>query len=303
METGMEHDLLVYRDDEELARQAGAFLEAAIDEGSEPILVADPHKRELVQDALGTGADGLQLIDSAAHYTRPEAALADYDATLRRLARKGARSMRLFAELPAWETQPERERWLAYEAIVNHALAHHPVWIICAYDSRLVPDATIEGMRRTHRHLAGQASQELPEYSDPSGIVRELTPEPLPMPDLEDLAFDGNVRAFRERLRQQMAEAAVTPGDVDGMLVAAHEVLANAQRHGRGVHRVRAGRVDGQFVLEISDRGPGLDDSLAGYLPPLADGADRAGLWVARQLTRRLELLSDPPGLTVRLWI
>jgi anti-sigma regulatory factor (Ser/Thr protein kinase) len=64
---------------------------------------------------------------------------------------------------------------------------------------------------------------------------------------------------------------------------------------------VRLGQADGRFVCEIADHGPGLDDPLAGYLPPRPGRG--AGLWVARQLTRRLEMLSSERGLTTRLWI
>jgi anti-sigma regulatory factor (Ser/Thr protein kinase) len=87
------------------------------------------------------------------------------------------------------------------------------------------------------------------------------------------------------------------------MLVAANEVFENARRHGGGVSRVRAGLVDGWFVCEIEDRGRGLDDPLAGYLPPRAEHGRGAGLWVARRLVRRLELLDNAPGLKVRLWL
>ena len=80
-------------------------------------------------------------------------------------------------------------------------------------------------------------------------------------------------------------------------------LFENARRHGGGVSRVRAGLVDGWFVCEIQDRGPGLDDPLAGYLPPRPKRARGTGLWVARRLVRRLELLENEPGLTVRLWL
>jgi anti-sigma regulatory factor (Ser/Thr protein kinase) len=87
------------------------------------------------------------------------------------------------------------------------------------------------------------------------------------------------------------------------MLAATGEILANAHGHGRGVRGVRAGRVGEQFVCEISDHGPGLDDPLAGYLPPHPGHGGGAGLWVARQATRRLEMISTERGLTTRLWV
>jgi hypothetical protein len=76
------------------------------------------------------------------------------------------------------------------------------------------------------------------------------------------------------------------------MLLAGGEVLANAHRYGGGVRSLRAGRVGDGFVCEISDHGPGLDNPLAGYLPPYPGHREGAGLWVARQATRRLEMMS-----------
>ena len=85
------------------------------------------------------------------------------------------------------------------------------------------------------------------------------------------------------------------------MLVAANEVFGNALRHGDGPTALRAGLVDGWFVCEIEDEGPGIDDPLAGYLPPtpgrsgrggpldcpparLASGADPGGAGADRQI-------------------
>jgi hypothetical protein len=80
-------------------------------------------------------------------------------------------------------------------------------------------------------------------------------------------------------------------------------VMANARRHGDGIRQ----RADRPRAWELrlrdlrrrsGDRGP------AGRLhPPAPQGADGAGLWVARQLTRRLDLLSTAYGLTARLWV
>jgi hypothetical protein len=69
------------------------------------------------------------------------------------------------------------------------------------------------------------------------------------------------------------------------------------------VRAFRIGRVGERFVCEIADAGEGFHDPFAGYLPPVLQARDGAGLWVARQLTSQLELHSEPDGLTVRLWI
>jgi anti-sigma regulatory factor (Ser/Thr protein kinase) len=66
---------------------------------------------------------------------------------------------------------------------------------------------------------------------------------------------------------------------------------------------VSVGPVGERFVCEVSDDGAGLDDPLAGFVPPRPGHSSGAGLWVARQLTQQLELVPSARGTTVRLWI
>ena len=80
-------------------------------------------------------------------------------------------------------------------------------------------------------------------------------------------------------------------------------MISNAELYGNGVRGLRVGRVGERYVCEISDRGSGFDDPLAGYLPPSPLVTQGTGLWVARQLTSQLDLFSTPDGLTVRLWM
>jgi anti-sigma regulatory factor (Ser/Thr protein kinase) len=87
------------------------------------------------------------------------------------------------------------------------------------------------------------------------------------------------------------------------MLLAAGEVFGNAYRHGGDAVSVQVGRVGERFLCEVADEGPGIDDPLVGFLPPRPGHTEGAGLWVARQLTRRLELVPSPHGTNVRLWI
>jgi anti-sigma regulatory factor (Ser/Thr protein kinase) len=104
-------------------------------------------------------------------------------------------------------------------------------------------------------------------------------------------------------LLAEMSAAEIPEPEAGKMTLAAGEVLANAHRYGGGVRTLRIGRVGERFVCEISDHGPGLDDPVAGYVPPGSDRASGAGLWVARQVTRRLDMLSTERGLTTRLWV
>jgi anti-sigma regulatory factor (Ser/Thr protein kinase) len=130
--------------------------------------------------------------------------------------------------------------------------------------------------------------------------VRARTPAPADAPGLK-LLSGPDARTLRGGLLGELWAEGIFEESAEDMVLAASEVLANAHRYGGGVRGVRVGRVGERFVCEIADHGPGLDEPLAGYLPP-APGRG-AGLWVARQLTQRLEMISTERGLTTRLWV
>jgi anti-sigma regulatory factor (Ser/Thr protein kinase) len=298
----MRHDLLVHDGHAQFAERIVPFLQDGVDGGETVLAVAGGDLQALLQDTLGAARDGVTFIDHGDVYTRPEAALAHYDRTLRELSNGGTDPVRGVAVLPVCETVADWQRWIAYEAIVNRALAHHPAWVICAYDSGLVDPAVVENMRATHPHLGGCACH---DYRDPADVVRALAPAPTPdpLPDLRSLPLPIDAPAFRAQLAGELAAAGVGAERACEMLLAASEVYGNAGRHGCGLRAARAGLVDDRFVCELSDHGPGIDDPLTGYLPPREDSTGGFGMWVARQTTERIDLLTTPEGLTVRLWI
>jgi anti-sigma regulatory factor (Ser/Thr protein kinase) len=138
-------------------------------------------------------------------------------------------------------------------------------------------------------------------YEDPDRLLRAITPEPMPLPDLRQLAFGRDVEQFRERLAREMVAEKVPEAKVLDMLLAATEIATNAIEHGGGVEEVRVGRVEGRFVCEIVDRGSGFDDPGAGYLAP-REGLG-SGLWVARQLTWQIDFFESQRGFTARIWL
>jgi anti-sigma regulatory factor (Ser/Thr protein kinase) len=300
--TLMRHDLLVHDGEDELAERIVPFLRTGVDSGETVLAVAGDDGLSLLADALGADREHVTFVDHDEVYTRPERALAHYDRTLRELFQAGAEGVRAVAVLPVCETVEQWQRWIAYEAIVNHALAHHPAWIICAYDTGVVQSDVVEHMRRTHPQSDGCACH---HYEDPADVVRSLAPGSAhtPPPALRSLPLAADAPAVRAQLTAEMAAHAVDGGRATEMLLAASEVFSNADRHGHGLREVRAGLVGDRFVCELSDHGPGIDDPLTGYLPPRRGDTGGFGMWVVRQTTERMELETTPEGLTVRLWI
>jgi anti-sigma regulatory factor (Ser/Thr protein kinase) len=303
--TRLRHDALVYSSDEEFVRRAASFVGDGLDEGAAAVAVTSRGSWGALREELGARAADVQFADRDEFYVRPAKAIAAYDAMLRHHLARGAPDVRVIAEVQCGPTQPECKAWTAYEAIANVAFAQRPSWIVCAYDTRTLPASVVEGASRTHSHVMGEDRMPSEGYGDPKELVRSLQPEYEPLPALRPLGPLTGAGAFRDGLAAAMSAAGTPVPRVLDMIVAANEVFANAVQHGGGVTAVRAGTVDGHFVCEVSDGGPGHDDPFAGYLPPERErvGGRGSGLWVARQLASRVDLFSTGRGLTVRLWL
>jgi anti-sigma regulatory factor (Ser/Thr protein kinase) len=295
------HDLFVYDADERFADEVERYLLNGLETGRAVLAVATDAKRELLHETLGAEAKRISFVDNAAVYTRPEEVLARYDGALRKSLHAGGPGFCVYGELPICRTRAEWDRWMVYEAILNLAFAGRPAKIMCGYDARVVPGDVLQLALRSHRHVLTEEWQASPGYLDPAALASVLTPLPEPLHGLRSLPV-GDPRESRRRIAAELAAAGIGGDRARDLVLAAGEALANAERHGNGVRALRAGRVGERFVCEVTDCGAGFDDPLAGYLPPAADGIGGAGLWVARQLTTRLEVFSDTGGFTVRLW-
>jgi hypothetical protein len=300
-ETEIRHDLFVYETDAALAAQVERFAVAGLEADEAVVVIAGAAKLRLLREAFGSACELVAYMETSEVYTRPEAAMATLDAIARRSLEALESGLRVYGELPACRTQAEWDGWIAYEAAVNRAFAHRPIVLMCGYDARVVPTDVIRHSWEAHRVVHADAWQLSPDYQEPEALVRSLAPAFEELPHLRSLPV-GDDR-MDERLAGELAAEAIPAGRARDLLVAAREVISNAELYGAGVRKLRVGRVGERFVCEVSDAGNGLDDPLAGYLPPSALATRGAGLWVARQLTWRLEMLSAPEGLTVRLWI
>jgi anti-sigma regulatory factor (Ser/Thr protein kinase) len=293
------HDLFVYDTDDAFAAQLLRYVVAGLDADEAVRAVVGPRKEALLREALGRDAELVSFADPLAVYTRPELALAQSDAACS--AHEPGEGIRIYGELPVFDTPEAWDTWMAYEAIVNRAFENRRASFMCGYDARVVPSEVLLKARRTHRVVLDDAWQVSPDYEEPEALVRTLTPPFEPLPGLRSLEL-GEPRELHDRLADELAAALLPASRAHDLLVAAGEVLCNARRYGRGVQDVRVGRVGEHVVCEVTDGGSGLDDPLAGFLPPRPLAENRAGLWIARQLTARLEMRSEPDGLTVRLW-
>ena len=164
------HEALVYDSDEQLVEHVAPFLREGIEEGPTIVVLTRPHW-SLLREELGGDADSVAFTDCDDFYVRPVDVIAAYDATMADLLAAGATSARVAAEIPLQPTHRDWSEWIAYEAIVNRALADRPAHIVCLYGTETAPDQVIDAVWQTHPHVQAHTIGRHPEYRDPRDVV------------------------------------------------------------------------------------------------------------------------------------
>ena len=297
----LRHSALVYSSADDYLERAVPFVTEGLEAGDGVIVANTKPGLGMMREALGPAAAEVTFIDNSSAYTRPVRTLAAYHGIFVEKLEKTP-SMRAVSDVQVGPEPAEWDLWTTYEAVTNRAFAHLPVWVLCSYDANRVPPPVLETVTQTHPEvLAGEARSTSDHYEDPGRLVRLLTVQPEPLPNLRSLPFGSTAEELREALARELVAEGVPDAKVVDLLLAATEIAANADRHGGGVKEVRAGRAHGRFVCEIVDPGGGFDDPLAGYLAPRPGTG--SGLWIARQLAWQLEFFRGPAGFTARLWL
>jgi anti-sigma regulatory factor (Ser/Thr protein kinase) len=215
--------------------------------------------------------------------------------------------VRVVGELLFGSRPGEQASWTRYEAIVNRAFEHLPMWVVCLYDTRALSGQLIEDARRTHPTVweAGHRRRSA-SYVDPAVLLRQIPEPALPVtgrPRIR-LPIDASSSGWRRPVAAAIAAHDLPAGRAEEFLIAVSEVVANALQHGPGRAQLTLWPTGDGVVCEVHNDGRGVDDPFAGYLPPGSDGAAWGmGLWVARQLSDALVIQSGPDGTSVRLAI
>lgn len=113
--------------------------------------------------------------------------------------------------------------------------------------------------------------------------------------------FDaGSLYALRSAVAAHAAMAGLPPARVYDVVTAAHELAANAVRHGAGHGHLRLQTADGMLTCQVSDEGPpgaGKDQGPGAAAAPWPAGY-RHGLWVIEQIADQFTIDRGPAGTT-----
>jgi anti-sigma regulatory factor (Ser/Thr protein kinase) len=115
---------------------------------------------------------------------------------------------------------------------------------------------------------------------------------------LLDQAFDGDsLHALRAAVAARGTRAGLAENRVDDLVLAVHELAANAVRHGAGRGRLRIWTADGVLRCEVTDGGaPQANDAAAAPDPAQWNVEPGHGLWVVRQVADQTSLRGGSSG-------
>lgn len=301
--TGFAHDALFYRTDEEFVAALVPFLIEGLDTGDAAVAAVTRPNLALLREALGTDAAAVTLIDRDEWYRRPGSTVAGWRRILTDATGRGHRYVRIIGEV-AFGPDDRHATWTRYESALNAVFGEAPAWIVCPYDTRVLPRVVLADARRTHPMITDTTARDAarrpsPRYVEPEQFLREL-PEPVPSaagPPVLVLTSFTSVTELRHRVEQVITAGGWLDRDrLDDLLIVLTEVASNGLRYGSGRREVRLWATDRGVVGEVRDGGPGPADPLVGYRPPGPTSDGGRGLWIVQQLCDGLAIQRDTRG-------
>jgi anti-sigma regulatory factor (Ser/Thr protein kinase) len=119
---------------------------------------------------------------------------------------------------------------------------------------------------------------------------------PAPGDPILDQTFDADsLYALRTAAAAHATQAGLAPGRADDLVIAVHELAANAVRHGAGHGRLRIWRSAGVLLCEITDDGLEAPEQTLERDPQWRVEPGH-GLSLVRQVADRATLRSGPEG-------
>ncbi|GGQ74257.1 sensor histidine kinase [Couchioplanes azureus] len=301
---GYFHAAVHYDSDDELLAVTMPFLLGGLAAGEPTIVAFGERTAGLVRSALPARAP-VEFLSGGAVYARPAAAIRGYRDLLARHVEAGATQIRIIGEMPAAAFGSTWDWWARYESAINHAYDDFPLWSMCAYDTRVTPDAVLADVARTHPRfaVADGRHEDSDTYTDPRVYLSEHRP-PVPDPLQQGpptVTLESPTPAGARRAVHAADRGGVPAEDVDDLVVAVSETVTNALRYGRPPVRVRVWGGADRIVVTVTDAGSGPDDPFAGLLPAAAPAAGGRGLWITHQTCDHVAAAGDGEGWTIRM--
>ncbi len=302
---GCFHEAALYGSDDELLSIVIPFIEGGAEASEPTMVVLGETNAELVRAAMGDTSN-VSFMDANAHYNRPAGVIKSYRELLAAHRARGAPQIRIVGEVPHPDLGRRWEKWACYEAVINHAFDDFPLWGLCPYDTRIIPDDVITDVVRTHPYLATPNGQHVPntDFEDPADFLTRRPPaeaDPLetspPMAELRDPTPAVARRTVRSAARASRLDA----DELENLVFAVSEAVTNAANHGQPPVCLRLWASPDRLVATVTDQGHGPTDPFVGLLPTTDSASGGLGLWMTHQLCSHVTLGRTDEGFTVRV--
>jgi len=284
---GFRHEAFFYAGDDDFVDGTAGFLREGLERGEPALVVVDTRKIELLREALAGEDEGVRYADMRELGQNPARIIPAWRSFVRDHLRED-RPVRGVGE-PIWagRSPDELVECHRHESLLNLAFAGSPAWsLLCPYDIGLLDAAVLEEAQRTHPVLADRAGRrESPSYRDLEDVARPFG-EPLPEPASQTLEFDLRSTPLAG-VRRAVAEAATRSG-LDtrrgaDLVVAVHELVTNALRHGGGEGTLLVWQERDALVCEVRNRRR-IEQPLAGREHPVEGQTGGWGMWLVTHL-------------------
>lgn len=301
VEHAFKHDALFYAGLEEFLRAAVPFIRNGVTDGEAVMVAVSADKIASLREALGTDADAVTFADMVEIGRNPALIIEAWhdfiaDAVANGLTTRGIGE-------PAWaeRTPAELRECAHHEALLNHALANAPCWLLCPYDISTLDDSVIESALTNHPFVVdGDGRRDCPEYRDmgPNAFAERLPAAP---DDAEQHPFDlASLHALRRIVKRRAAEAGFGSDRAIELAIAVSEIGTNSVVYGGGHGTLLIWHEGSTLVIEVRDGGH-IRELLVGRLRPEGTGIGGYGLWLANRLSDLSQVRSDSSGTVIRL--
>ncbi|MCF3120715.1 sensor histidine kinase [Streptomyces arenae] len=316
--SGFVHQALCYASDEEFLSGTLDFVRDGLAAGDAVLAVVRRDNIALLKDGLGAAAGEADFADARDWYQFPARTLRKYNDYCTEREEGGARRVRVIGE-PVWSGRAPVEtlEWARYESLVNVAFGDSRHWIVCPYDARVLPDAVLADVRRTHPEVTGGENGPVVggDFTDPADFYTECSELADKVPDLthptdkpREVPFArGESVAARLAVAEFARRCRLAEERARDMAAAVHEAVVNAVRFGGGHGVLRLWSDPDWVVCEVADTGGGRpavsvrDAGYLGHLPPDPLAPAGHGLWVVRQLSDLVTERLGTDGTAVRM--
>jgi anti-sigma regulatory factor (Ser/Thr protein kinase) len=301
------HLALVHHDVDELVAGVAPLLEDVLGTGGVVWAAVDGVIREAVERHLGAASHDVVFGEPAQPYGYSGQTTASRRAARLRELLDGDRTALVLSDAATVGGPGPRasSAWCLVDASCNLALRGMPVTLVCLLAATDASEDADRFLSWNHPELVvGAVADPNPRHLAPEEVLAALPVPPAPAlgPPTHTTAFEGvgALAGVRRATRRHGEDAGLAEEQVEGLVLAVSELVANSIEHGPGRGTLSWWAQPGRVVAEIHDDGRRMGTTTPGLTRPDVRSPRGRGVWLARQLSDVVHLWTGADGTHAR---